>query len=79
MSDSPQCRICFKDSKFGQTYKVAGRPLYQCQRCKNVFSKDDFKPIEFEWRSRKEAHGEFMKSLLPKVVVKDEKLEAKVK
>ena len=63
MSDSPICRVCHKDGNFGQTYKVAGKPLFRCQRCKSIFFKDDFKLIEFEWRTKRLEHAEFMSEL----------------
>lgn len=50
--DSPKCLKCFGNGEAGQTYKVAGRALFKCQNCGNLFEQGSFKEIDFKWKQK---------------------------
>lgn len=50
MPDSPKCLSCLDLGKVGQTYKVAGKPLFRCSDCKLTYHRDTFEPEEFLWK-----------------------------
>lgn len=62
MADSPKCLDCIKDGKKGQTYKVAGKPLYKCSDCKDTYHEQDFDPVEFTWKDETQAYKDWLKS-----------------
>jgi len=59
MPDSPKCEECVKNGKLGQTYKVAGKPLFRCQNCNSLHHRDSFDPEAFLWRSQPARYKEW--------------------
>lgn len=54
MSDSPRCFKCIADGKTGQTYKVFPARVYKCQSCQSIYTEKEFKPLDFEWKTKPE-------------------------
>jgi len=50
MSNSPKCPKCFDGEKLGQSYKVAGKPLFKCRDCGDFHHKDSFQDWEYKWK-----------------------------
>ena len=48
--DSPKCVKCLNHGLIGQTYKIAGKQIYKCAWCKQIYPAGGFKDIEFKWR-----------------------------
>lgn len=65
MPDSPKCEDCQKLGLIGQTYKVAGKPLFQCRDCKRVYRKDEFEAEAFTWRETPKSYAKWQKSRSP--------------
>lgn len=50
MPDSPRCIPCLDSGLTGQTYKLAGQPIFKCSTCKTLYHKDRFKVEDYLWK-----------------------------
>ena len=49
--DSPKCPLCLETGVIAQTYKIAGKSRFKCQRCGSIFSGEVFEPVDFKWKT----------------------------
>ena len=57
MADSPKCPACLEIGIMAQTYRVAGKGAFKCHECNKAFSIDQFKPIDFTWKTAPEDYN----------------------
>ena len=50
MPDSPKCLTCVDKGRIGQTYKMAGKPFFQCHDCGLVYERSSFDEEAFLWK-----------------------------
>lgn len=61
--DSPRHLACIDSGKTGQFYRIAGQNKFKCTSCGLIEEGTSFEPIEFEWKTNKEAWDEWKKNL----------------
>lgn len=67
---------CFEHGFNGQTYKVAGQPLFKCSTCKVTYHRDKFQAEDFQWKENPKAWKE---SLEARKLVKNDQAKKRVK
>lgn len=50
MPDSPKCPSCFDKGVISQTYKVAGKAQFKCQRCGFMVQRSGLDERELQWK-----------------------------
>lgn len=67
MPDSPKCLDCLEKGILGQTYKMAGKPMFQCQSCGEIYHRDEFDPEAFLWKDDQAKWSKWYEKSKPKV------------
>ena len=74
--DSPKCPLCIETGDIAQTYKIAGKARYKCQRCGKVTEKQGLDDREFKWRTN---HLEWSTMLSERIKDKQDGLKDRIR